>query len=196
MLKRVYDWSLRMARHRHAERALAALCFAESSFIPALPEVMLLPMILAERAKAWRYAAICTISSVIGGVAGYLIGYFLFEAVGQPILNLYGMTGDFEQIAGKYNEYGWLMVLIGGGITPIPYKVITIASGLTQLDFVTFVAASVVARGVRFFLPCALLYKFGPQAKRLMDTRLNQVFWVSLVLVVLGFVAAPYLFKG
>ncbi|MFD1333212.1 YqaA family protein [Methylopila musalis] len=195
MLQRVYDWSLRMARHRHAERALAALCFAESSFIPALPEVMLLPMILAERAKAWRYATICTVSSVIGGIAGYMIGYFLFEAVGQPLLALYGMADQFGDIAGKYNDYGWLMVLIGGGITPIPYKVITIASGLTQLDFVTFVLASVVARGVRFFLPCALLYYYGPQAKRLMDTRLTLVFWVSLALVILGFVAAPYLFR-
>jgi len=196
MLKRIYDWSLRMARHRHAERALAGLCFVESSFIPALPEVMLLPMILAERAKAFRYAIICTVSSVLGGILGYAIGFFLFEAIGEPLLRFYGMSGDFEEVAGTYNEYGWLMVLIGGGITPIPYKVITIASGLTQLDFVTFVAASVVARGVRFALPCALLYRFGPQAKRLMDTRLTQVFWGSLVLIVLGFVAAPYLFKG
>lgn len=194
MLQGVYDWSLRMARHRHAERALAAMCFAESSFLPMLPEVMLLPMILAERAKAWRYAAICTVSSVLGGIVGYLIGMFLFEAVGEPLLRLYGMTGDFEQIAGKYNEYGWLMVLIGGGVTPIPYKVITIASGVTQLDFMTFVVVSVIARGVRFFLPCALLYYFGPQAKALMDKRLTQVFWISLVLVVLGFLAAPYLF--
>lgn len=195
MLKRVYDWSLKMARHRHAERALAGLCFVESSFLPALPEVMLLPMILAQRAKAFRYAVICTVSSVLGGIAGYAIGLFLFETVGEPLLRFYGMAGDFEEIAGTYNEYGWLMVLIGG-ITPIPYKVVTIASGVTQLDFLTFVAASVLARGVRFALPCALLYQFGPQAKRLMDTRLTQVFWGSLIFVVLGFVAAPYLFKG
>lgn len=192
-MKRFYDWSLRMARHRHAERALAAACFAESSFIPMFPEVMLLPMILAERAKAWRYAAICTVSSVLGGVAGYLIGLLLFEAVGEPLLRLYGMSGDFEQIAAKYNDYGWLMVLIGGGITPIPYKVITIASGLTQLDFLTFVLASVVARGVRFALPCGIIYFFGDHAKRLMEERGRTAFWIAIALVVVGFLGAPYL---
>lgn len=192
-MKRFYDWSLRMARHRHAERALAAACFAESSFIPMFPEVMLLPMILAERAKAWRYAAICTVSSVLGGIAGYLIGLLLFEAVGEPLLRLYGMSGDFQQIAAKYNDYGWLMVLIGGGITPIPYKVITIASGLTQLDFVTFVLASIVARGVRFALPCGIIYFFGEHAKRLMEERGKTAFWIAVALVVIGFLGAPYL---
>lgn len=193
-MKSVYDWSLRMARHRHAERALAAACFAESSFIPMFPEVMLLPMILAERAKAWRYAAICTVSSVLGGIAGYLIGALLFEAVGEPLLRFYGMSGDFEQVAAKFNEYGWLMVLIGGGITPIPYKVITITSGVTQLDFMTFVIASIVARGVRFALPCGIIYFFGEHAKRLMETRAKTVFWVALALMVIGFAGAPYLF--
>lgn len=193
-MKRVYDWSLRMARHRHAERALAAACFAESSFIPMFPEVMLLPMILAERAKAWRYAAICTVSSVLGGIVGYLIGALLFEAVGEPLLRFYGMAGDFEQIAGKYNDYGWLLVLIGGGITPIPYKVITISSGVTQLDFMTFVAASVVARGVRFALPCGIIYFFGEHAKRLMETRAKTVFWIAFALMVIGFAGAPLLF--
>lgn len=183
-----------MARHRHAERALAAACFAESSFIPMFPEVMLVPMILAERAKAWRYAAVCTISSVIGGIVGYLIGYLLFEAVGEPIMRFYGMSGDFAEIAAKYNEYGWLMVLIGGGITPIPYKVITISSGLTQLDFMTFVLASIVARGVRFALPCGIIYFFGDHAKRLMETRGKLFGWIALALVIVGFLAAPLLF--
>ena len=192
-MKRVYDWSLRMARHRHAERALAAVCFAESSFIPMFPEVMLLPMILAERAKAWRYAAICTVSSVLGGIAGYLIGALLFEAVGEPLLRFYGMTGDFEQIAAKFNEYGWLMVVIGGA-TPIPYKVVTISSGVTQLDFMTFVVASLVSRGVRFALPCAIIYFFGEHAKRLMETRAKTVFWIALALMVIGFAGAPLLF--
>lgn len=183
-----------MARHRHAERALAAACFAESSFIPMFPEVMLVPMILAERAKAWRYAIVCTVSSVIGGVVGYLIGYALFEAVGEPLMRFYGMTGDFEQVAGKYNDYGWLMVLIGGGITPIPYKVITIASGVTQLDFVTFVAASVVARGVRFALPCGLIYVFGERARELMAKRAKTMGLIALALMIVGFAAAPLLF--
>lgn len=182
-----------MARHRHAERALAAACFAESSFIPMFPEVMLVPMILAERAKAWRYAAVCTISSVIGGVVGYFIGLLLFEAVGEPLLRFYGMTGDFQQIAGKYNDNGWLMVLIGA-VTPIPYKVVTIASGLTQLDLLTFVVVSVIGRGVRFTLPCAAIYFFGEHAKRLMETRGKLVMWGALALMIVGFAGAPLLF--
>ncbi|WP_309393417.1 YqaA family protein [Chelatococcus sambhunathii] len=193
-MSRVYDWCLKMARHKRAEPALAAACFAESSFIPMFPEVMLLPMILAERAKAWRYAAICTVSSVLGGVAGYLIGLLLYESVGEPLMRLYGMAGDFEQVAAKFNEYGWLMVLIGGGITPIPYKVVTISSGLTQLDFATFVAASVVARAVRFAIPCGVIYVFGERAKRLMETRSKTVLWIAFALMVLGFAAAPLLF--
>jgi membrane protein YqaA with SNARE-associated domain len=194
MLKRLYDRTIELAGHRHAERWLAVMCFAESSFLPMLPEVMLLPMILAKRSAAWRLATICTVFSVLGGIAGYFIGVFLYEQVGQPLLRFYGMAKDFEEIASTYNDMGWLMVLIGGGITPIPYKVITIASGLTRLDFLTFVLVSTLARGVRFFLPCALMYYFGAQAQIIMEKNLKLVFWLSVIGIVGGTLAAKYVF--
>jgi len=194
MLQKLYARTLELAGHRHAERWLAVMCFAESSFLPMLPEVMLLPMILARRSAAWRLAAICTFFSVVGGIAGYFIGVFLFDQVGQPLLRFYGMDQDFNEIAATYNDMGWLMVLIGGGITPIPYKVITIASGLTRLDFLTFVVVSTIARGLRFFLPCALIFYFGAQAQILMEKNLKLVFWLSLVGIVGGTLAAKYMF--
>lgn len=187
MLQGLYDWTMRASKHKNAERSLAAMCFAESSFLPALPEVMLLPMILADRTKAWRLAAICTGASVIGGIVGYLIGVFLFETVGEPLLAFYGMAGSFERLAEDYNDLGWLMVLIGGGITPVPYKVITILSGVTRLDFAVFVAMSVVARAVRFYIPCAILYWYGEQARGFIEKRLGLTFWIMIAVVVVGF---------
>lgn len=192
MLQGLYDWTMRASRHKNAERSLAAICFAESSFLPALPEVMLLPMILADRSRAWRLAAICTISSVVGGIVGYLIGVFLFETVGQPLLAFYGMTGSFERLAEDYNDLGWLMVLIGGGITPVPYKVITILSGVTRLDFALFVGMSVVARAMRFYIPCALLYWQGERAKTFIEKRLALTFWAMIAVVVVGFAVAGW----
>ncbi|WP_185984577.1 YqaA family protein [Aureimonas mangrovi] len=193
MLQGLYDWTLKMSQHRNAERSLAAMCFAESSFLPAMPEVMLLPMILADRTRAWRLAFVCTLWSVLGGILGYFIGVFLFESVGEPLLAFYRMTGSFERIAEDYNDLGWLMVLIGGGITPVPYKVITILSGVTRLDFAVFVGMSVVARSIRFYIPCALLYYFGPQAKVFLEKRMSLVFWSSLALIVGGTLLAGYI---
>jgi membrane protein YqaA with SNARE-associated domain len=192
MLQGLYDWTLKMSQHRNAERSLAAMCFAESSFLPAMPEVMLLPMILSDRTRAWRLAFVCTLWSVLGGILGYFIGVFLFESVGEPLLAFYRMTGSFERIAEDYNDLGWLMVLIGGGITPVPYKVITILSGVTRLDFAVFVGMSVVARSIRFLIPCALLYYFGPQAKVFLEKRMSLVFWTSLALIVGGTLLAGY----
>lgn len=194
MLQGLYDWTLRASRHKNAERTLAAICFAESSFLPALPEVMLLPMILANRALAWRFAVICTVASVLGGIAGYLIGVFLFETVGQPLLAFYGMTGSFERLSEDYNDLGWLMVLLGGSITPIPYKVITILSGVTRLDFALFVGMSVVARATRFYIPCALLYWQGERAKTFIEKRLALTFWVMIATIVVGFLVAAWVF--
>lgn len=150
MLRRLYDWTLRLAGHPRAELALGGVTFAESSFFPIPPDALLVPMVLANRAKAWRYAAICAISSVLGGIAGYFIGLLLFESVAMPILAFYGLLENFEQVAERYNELGWLMVLLGGGFTPLPYKVITITSGVTQLDLWLFVGLSLVARSLRF----------------------------------------------
>jgi membrane protein YqaA with SNARE-associated domain len=194
MFRRLYDYTLSLANHRHAERALAAVTFAESSFFPIPPDVILLPMVLADRSKAWRYAFICTVSSVLGGVVGYAIGYFLFESIGNAILNFYGLADEFEEIAARYNDIGWLMVLLGGGITPLPYKVITIASGLTKLDFAVFVAVSVVARAMRFYITCGLLWWGGPKAKEFVEKRAGVAFAIMLAVVIAGVVVTRYAF--
>ena len=150
MLRRLYDWVMALSAHPRAAWALAAVAFVESSVFPIPPHAMLVPMVLAERAKAWFYAALTTISSVLGGMLGYAIGYFLFEAAGKPILDFYGKSEAFAQFAERYNEWGAWIVFIAG-VTPFPYKVITIASGATQLNFIVFMVASIAARGAVFF---------------------------------------------
>lgn len=192
MLRRLYDWTFDLAAHRHASWALAGVAFIESSVFPIPPDVLLIPMVLAERAKAWFFAALATLSSVIGGVAGYAIGFFLFEAVGQPLLDFYGYSGQFQSFAGRYNDYGaWIVFL--AGVTPFPYKVITIASGVTQLDFIIFCVASVVARGLRFFLVSGLLYWAGPRIKEFIERRLGLVFTVAMALLIGGFALVKFL---
>lgn len=183
---------MELAAHRNAPWALAGVSFAESSVFPIPPDVMLIPMVLAERRKAWFYATICTIASVVGGAFGYLIGYALFETVGQPILNFYGYTEKFEEFASRYNDYGAWIVFIAG-VTPFPYKVITIASGVTQLNFLIFMVASVAARGLRFFVVAGLLYWFGPPIKDFIERYLGILSVVFVVLLIGGFVVARYL---
>lgn len=193
MLRSLYDWVMRLSAHPHAVWALAMVSFAESSFFPIPPDVMLMPMTLARREAAWRFAAIATLASVVGGVAGYVIGLALFEAVGQPILSLYGAQGQFEAFAARYNEYGAWIVLFAG-VTPFPYKVITIASGATGLNFWVFMLASIAARGVRFFIVCGLLYWFGPPIRAFIERWLGLLFTLFMILLIGGFVAARYLF--
>lgn len=192
MLRRLYDRVMDLAAHRQALWALMGVSFIESSVFPIPPDVMLIPMILAERAKAWFYAAMTTLSSVIGGAAGYAIGFFLFELVGQPILDFYGMTAKFDSFASGYNEYGAWIVLFAG-VTPFPYKVITIASGATQLNFAIFMLASLAARGLRFYLVATLLYWFGPPVREFIEKRLGLVTLVFFVLLFGGFLAIKYL---
>jgi len=192
MLRRLYDWVLEMAVHRHAAWALSVVAFLESSVFPIPPDVMLIPMVLADRLKAWVYAAIATLSSVVGGIAGYAIGYFLFELVGRPVLGFYGYSEAFAEFASRYNDYGaWIVFL--AGITPFPYKVITIASGATQLNFIVFLIASIAARGLRFFLVSALLYWFGPPIRDFIERRLGLVTTVFFVLLLGGFVLVKYM---
>ena len=192
MLRSLYDWTMRMAAHKKAVPSLFGVSFVESSFFPIPPDVMLIPMVLAERAKAWYFAAIATVGSVLGGVFGYLIGYFLFEAVGQPMLELYGYAEKFEKFAGQYNEYGaWIVFVFG--VTPFPYKVITIASGATGLNLLVFLLASVVSRGLRFFVVAGLLYFFGPAIRDFIEKRLGLVFTVFVALLIGGFIAIKYL---
>ncbi|SDB22808.1 YqaA family protein [Bauldia litoralis] len=192
MLRRLYDWTMSFAAGRHATKALAGVAFAESSFFPIPPDILLIPMVLAERAKAMRFAAIATAASVIGGIFGYLIGAFLFEQLALPILQFYGYDQQFETFATWYNDWGVWIVFIAG-VTPFPYKVITIASGATGLNFVVFIVASIIARGLRFVIVAGLLYWIGPPIRDFIEKRLGLVFTVFVVLLIGGFVVARYM---
>jgi membrane protein YqaA with SNARE-associated domain len=187
VLRRLYDWVIRLSEHRHALWALAGVSFVESSFFPIPPDIMLIPMILAQRAKAWLIAGVCTIASVAGGFLGYAIGYFFFETFGQWLIDFYGLQGGFAQFQKQFNEWGLWIILIKG-MTPIPYKLVTIASGAAHFDLLTFGAASLLTRGVRFYLVAALLYVFGEPIRTFIEKHLTLV-----LLIVGGFVAIRYL---
>lgn len=192
MLRRLYDWMMSLAAGRHAPTALAAVSFAESSFFPIPPDVMLIPMILARRSKAFIYASLATVSSVLGGLFGYAIGYLLFEAVGVPILNFYGKADEFAGFTQLFADYGvWILII--KGMTPIPYKLLTIAAGVAHMDVLAFVLASIVARALRFFIVAALLYFFGEPIRVFIEKRLTLVTSAFVVLLVGGFVAARYI---
>jgi membrane protein YqaA with SNARE-associated domain len=180
VLRRLYDWVIGLAGHRHAVPALAVISFAESSFFPIPPDVMLIPMIVANRARAWLIATVCTISSVVGGIAGYAIGFFLWDSIGRRLVDFYGYSHQFDTFQGWYNDYGLLIVFIAG-ITPLPYKVFTIASGVTGLPLATFVAGSVVSRGIRFFAEAALLWWIGEPIRAFVEKNLQ---WVTVAFVV------------
>ncbi len=192
MIRQLYDWVMQKASSRHAPLALFFVAFIESSFFPIPPHVMLIPMVLANRDKAWLFALITTVGSVLGGIAGYLIGYGLFESVGQPVLNFYGYADKFAKFADQYNECGaWIVFM--AGVTPFPYKVITIASGVTALNFFVFVLASIAARALIFFVIAGLLYYFGQPIRTFIERRLGLLFTLFLVLLFGGFVAIKFL---
>lgn len=193
MLRRLYDWTMALAAGRHAEKALAGVSFAESSFFPIPPDLLLVPMVLAERRKALRYAVVCTAASVVGGIAGYLIGAFLFNELARPLLDLYGYGEKFNEFASWYNDWG-VWIVAAGGLTPFPYKVITIASGATGLNFIVFVLASLATRGLRFFAEAGLLYWIGPPIRAFIEKWLGLVFTAFLAILIGGFVALRYLF--
>lgn len=162
-----YEGIKRLARHRLAERYFAIICFIESSFFPIPPDLMLIPMVQAKREAWWRYALIATIFSVLGGIAGYFIGLFFFDAIAEPILDKLGKTEKMESFRQTILQYGGLGVF-GAGLTPFPYKVITIMSGALKINFGVFVAASVLARSLRFFLVAGSVRLFGEKAERLL----------------------------
>jgi len=192
MLRGLYDWTLSLAERRDALWVLAVVSFVESSVFPIPPDVLMIPMILAAPRRAFLIAGVATVSSVLGGVLGYALGAFFFETVGEPVLGFYGYTDKFATFQETYNEWGAWAVLIAG-ITPFPYKVITILSGVTGLDFVVFSIASVVARAARFFLVAALLWKFGPPVRAFIEQRLGLMATLFLALLLGGFVVAKYL---
>lgn len=188
MLRKLYDWTLSIAAHRHARWWLAAISFAESSFFPVPPDVALMPMVLAERKRAFEYALICTIASVLGGIAGYAIGYFLFDTLGAWILDVYGYHEKFTAVQESYNAYGaW--IVFTAGLTPIPYKIFTIASGVTQLNLAVFFIASCAARGLRFFAVAALLWWFGPPIRAFIDKYFGLLSILFVILLIGGFLA-------
>ena len=192
MLRRLYDWTLRLAAHPAAERWLAFISFIESSFFPVPPDVMLGPMALARPERAFRYALVCTVASVLGGLAGYAIGFFLWEAVGQSVIAFYGYEDKFDEFADAFNEQGALLVFIFG-LTFFPFKVITIASGVTMLDPVVFTLAAIASRAPRFFIEAALLWKFGPPIQQFVEKRLALITSLFVFLGVAGFVLLKYL---
>lgn len=192
MIRRLYDWTMGLAGHRHAIWALAAVSFVESSVFPIPPDVLMIPMILAMPWRAFHIAMVCTVASVLGGLLGYAIGHGFMETIGQPVLDFYGKAQSFDELAARFNAYGGWAVLVAG-VTPFPYKVITIFSGATALSLPLFVGVSVLARSLRFFLVAWLLWKFGAPIRDFIERRLGLLFTLFVILLIGGFYAARHL---
>jgi len=192
MLRNLYDWCIDAAGKPHAAWILGAVAFMESSFLPVPPDVMLIPMSLARPDQVWRYAIICTLGSVAGGMLGYFIGAVLYDSVGLWLIRLYGYGDKVEAFREAYAQYGALIILIKG-LTPIPYKLVTIASGFAGYNFGAFVGLSLLTRGVRFFAESFLLRRYGPQARVMIEKRLGLWVTIGALVLVAGIVAALYL---
>jgi membrane protein YqaA with SNARE-associated domain len=189
MLRRIYDWCIDAAHKPYALWVLGAVAFAESSFFPVPPDLMLLPMSLARPQRAWLYAGVCTATSVLGGVLGYAIGALLYDSVGQWLINFYGLGSKVEAFRAGYAHYGaWIILL--KGLTPIPYKLVTITSGFANYNLGLFVLLSLISRGARFFLVAILLNRYGEWIREKIEKRLG--LWVALFagVLVLGFIIA------
>ncbi|MGR3756462.1 MAG: YqaA family protein [Tranquillimonas sp.] len=192
MLRSLYDWTIRLAETPHALWALAALAFLESSVFPIPPDLMLIPMVLARPRRAFLIAGVCTAASVLGGLFGYWIGAVLFDSVGQPVLEFYGKQNRFEEFRATYNAWGAWAVLVAG-ITPFPFKVITILSGYTGLSLPVFFVASIIARGFRFFVVAALLWQFGAPIRGFIEQRLGLLFTLFMALLLAGALVLRFL---
>ena len=192
MIDRLYSRTLAMAAHRHAMLAMALISFAESSFLPLPPDFLLVPMTLAQPRRAWLIATVCTVTSVLGGYVGYAIGYFVFDALGRPLFEFYHMMDKYEAFKAAFAEWGaWIIVI--KGLTPIPFKLVTIASGAAKFDLLTFTMASLVSRSLRFFLLAALLWRFGDPIRDFIERRLMLVTSMIAAALVGGFVVLRYL---
>lgn len=192
MLKRLYDWTMEKAASKHSRTWLAAVSFAESSFFPIPPDLLMIPMVLADRRNAWRFAALATVASVVGGIAGYMIGYFLYEAIGRWVIDVYQLTDRFEALRQTFRDYG-AEILIIKGMTPIPYKLLTITAGVAELNIWVFIGASILSRSIRFFLVAGLLYFFGNPIRDFIEKRLTLVTTVFAVVLVGGFLVVKLL---
>jgi membrane protein YqaA with SNARE-associated domain len=191
-LRGLYNWVLKLAGSKHAEPWLFGISFAESSFFPIPPDVMLAPMCFARPERAYRYALVCTIASVLGALLGYAIGYWLFETVGSAIISVFGYGGKEEELRAQYAEYGAWIIFIKG-VTPIPFKLVTIVSGAMAFSLPIFVAACVVTRGIRFFLVAWLFKTFGPTLAPIIEKRVGLFALLFVVVLVGGFVVASML---
>lgn len=192
MIRALYDFTLSLAEHPKAIRALALVAFAESSVFPIPPDVLLIPLIIANPRKAWLFATVTLVASVLGGLAGYALGHFAFEQIGRPILEALGKAEAIEAYAHKFNNVGFWAVL-AAGVTPFPFKVITIMSGATAMPLSVFIPTAILARGLRFFAVAALLRIFGPQIKDFIERRLALVFVAFVLILIAGFVGAKYI---
>lgn len=188
MLKRLYDWTMSLSAHPHALWALAIVSFVESSFFPIPPDILMIPMILARPSKAFVIALVATVASVLGGLFGYMIGAFFFDTIGQPLLEALGKADRAVEFNARFNDMGFWPVLIAG-LTPFPYKVITIMSGWTGMPIMTFMVTSIIARGLRFFIVAALLWKFGAPVRDFIERRLGIAFTIFVLLLLGGFAA-------
>ncbi len=189
MLRRIYDWCIAAADKPYALWLMGAVSFAESSFFPVPPDVMLIPMSLARPQRAWLYALVCTLTSVAGGVVGYGIGSLLYESIGQWLIQLYGYGDKVEAFRASYAQYGaWIILL--KGLTPIPYKIVTITSGFAEYNIWLFILFSVIARGGRFFIVAILLNRYGAWIRETIEKRLGLWVAIGAVVLVLGFVIA------
>jgi len=189
MLRRIYDWCIEAADKPHALWILGAIAFAESSFFPVPPDVMLLPMSLARPARAWLFATLCTVASVAGGMLGYAIGALLYDSVGQWLINLYHLGDKVEAFRASYAEWGSVIILLKG-LTPIPYKLVTITSGFAGYNIWLFILCSIIARGGRFFFVAVLLNRYGDPIRAEIEKRLGLWLAVLLLVLVAGFVVA------
>ncbi|WP_174802122.1 YqaA family protein [Martelella limonii] len=193
MLRRLYNWTMSLAGQRNAEGVLFGVSFAESSFFPIPPDVLMIPMVIARPAQWFRIALICTLGSILGAIAGYLIGMFLFEQVAQPILSFYGKQDSFDKVAGWYNSWGGWGVLFAA-ITPFPYKVLTIFSGATGLNFGIFLLVSIIGRSFRFFLIAWLLSRYGAPIRDFIEKYLGLLFTLFVILLAGGFYLVKFVF--
>ena len=191
-VRKIYDKMLALSEGKGAMWALFAVAFAESSFFPIPPDIMLIPMILAAPFKAWRIAGLATLASVLGGYFGYAIGIFFFDLIAEPLLKFYGYLEKFKEFENYYHEYGaW--IVFGAGLTPFPYKIITIASGAVKLDLLVFTFASVLARGGRFFIVAWLLKRYGAPMKTFIEKNLGWLSILFLILLIGGFALIKYI---
>jgi len=192
LMKRLFDRVMVLSAGKHALWLLALVSFTEASFFPIPPDPILAAIVLARRERAWIAALVCTLASVLGGLFGYAIGYGLYELIGAPVIAFYNLQEAFHAFQLRFDEWGgW--IIVAKGLTPIPFKLVTIASGVANLNLATFVIACVLTRGLRFFLVAGLFYAFGPQARAIIDRHFATVMVLGTLAVILGFVAIVYI---